>query len=436
MPTCRQLFNDFHQMITHLQDCPEVVRGLYWCWDCYRTEEFSLCHCRSCKHTWTQSNSTLGNTMKKVTRALSNSLRRSLKGKRARKETSVPPVTPPTETSELFGNAVPNLQPSIAPCDPYSRQQSSQPQPLASSDLWANFASLESIDTSAPQTPLATYAAELPAELATSPGFFFGPSPGQPMPSSSSLSNVSLMSFHSPNQPPRGSLVSLASPRSSVGGSRILSPLSAHPATAGGAAHTPSPLTDTVFCESPTTMEDGGDPSKNFASWAPLHSSSWSSGDTYIAPASDFADAQQPHFPELQGSLPETAALHFQNNLASLESNSFLADSMRPSVKIPAPEGYELPAKESRPEYVQAQGSSELCSSLSSDDRILSQVTQDSLATLSTALQEGTFQSHEGMLGGTVCGPRTLNFGLVQLANGSRSPHSIRPPSFKDLCLQ
>ncbi|OIW22497.1 hypothetical protein CONLIGDRAFT_687500 [Coniochaeta ligniaria NRRL 30616] len=366
MPLCRQVFNDFDGMITHLHGCAEVAKGLYWCWDCHRAEEFPLSHCRSCKYTWTQSNSILGNTMKKVKRVLSNSsnsLKKSLKGKRTRKDTNVSPVSPTTPVSELFGRdapvpdpaspttpiselsgreaPVPELQSSVPPYDSHFHTQSSQPQPLVSPNPWANFVSVQAVDSVARQSPLTTYPAELPA--ATS-GFL-------------GLTCIA-------------SLVN--------------------------AADRSSPLTNGALCESPTTMEDASN-LMDFVSWTQPKSSSWSSTVTYISQGSRDFTVPQSHLSELEGSvMPD-----FGNDLRGLESNSFLGESIPQSIETQASEEYVPPAKQFTLEHAHANGSNDFRLSLSYDDCSTSRATEHSRTTHTPTLHEIRFQGIDSIQGGT-----------------------------------
>lgn len=413
MPLCRKVFSDFPGMIAHLHGCPEVATGLYWCWDCYRAEVFPVSHCRSCKYTWAQSSSIFGNTMKKVKRALSDPFRRSLKGKRTRKDTNVSPVTsttatspttptpPTTAISELFGNSVHELQSPIPPYDQYFQpQHSSQLQPLASPSPWANFASIEPADPVARQAPRTAYPAELPAHSAPCLDFFIAPSSGRPVPSSSP-SNASSLSFRTRSQQPRGSLVSLASPRLSVVGSENFSPLSV-PATTADAAGRSSPLADSVLCESPTTLEDASDLNQDFSCWPQPKPSSWSSIDTYIGHAGDVTDLR-PAVCELEGSLPDTTMRRFGDNITKVGSTSLRRKSIPQTINTQAAVGYEWPAKEFTPQHTRTIASNEEFVTVPHDGDNVSRVIQNSLAALVPTLYDNSFQSIGSMGGVNVC---------------------------------
>lgn len=303
MPLCRQLFNDFDDMIAHLQGCVEVARGWYWCWDCYRAEEFPLAQCRSCKCTWTQSSSTFSKTVKRVKRVLSNSLRRSLKGKRTRKENNALTPALASPLSELSAHPVPSLHTSTPPYDWYPTQESSPAHQTACADPWANFASIASVPSANTQSHFNNSLPELSASTSDYSNFFFSlPPPGRSTASSSLTTNVSLLSFGSPSQQRRGSLVSTATPRSSVSGSQVLSPFSPLSTTITGAAS--YPLTDRVVCESPTEMEDASETNQARGPWAHPKAPSWSSTMTYVSHGGSIPDTL-PRFSELEGSPPD-----------------------------------------------------------------------------------------------------------------------------------
>ena len=103
MPLCRgKVFDNFSLMVEHLQGCPGVAAGLFYCLGHGRVEEYALGHCRSYKCQWAHSPRSLRNAVKSVKKAITNPHWMSLGGKRAHKPDEVSPSLPSPTTNTLF----------------------------------------------------------------------------------------------------------------------------------------------------------------------------------------------------------------------------------------------------------------------------------------------------------------------------------------------
>jgi hypothetical protein len=191
--------------------------------------------------------------------------------------------------------------------------------------------------------------------LACSDTFRLPCEPGRPTPSSS-MSNVSLMSFQASTQPPQGSIVSLTSPRSTLAVSKgtcvsPLTPLS----TATTAGQSSSPLTDSMLCESPTEMEGMGGFNGGTAPWTELKSSSWSSAPTFLSQDSAFLSPAL-QFSELEGSMPESPELRFQKASHTTQSDHYSPTVLPPSLHLEHPKTCLQPAADADSEHAHASG--------------------------------------------------------------------------------
>lgn len=312
MPFCRKLFNDLGEMIFHLQRCPEVARGYYWCWDCYRAEKIPFAHQNS-----------FATTVKKVKRVLSKSL--SFKRKRSRTEdqaasTAGPSATGSSTTSpsptvpEIFGRESPQEllgNPRLPPQCPDQLNSAELPGELPGELLpgsqypsQTGSAELPGKLPPAPQYLKQLNSAELPGEPLPAPQYpnYFAP-PLARAPPAPSLSKVSVMSLNTSMRPRRGSQISLISPLTAMplAARRGLSPLFIE-STAG---ETASPITDAPFCESPVQLDEPVCwPAQQSSS--PTKASSWDSITTYAAPPKDAPELAVSCGPfELEGSTQE-----------------------------------------------------------------------------------------------------------------------------------
>lgn len=249
MPICRGIvFGDFDSLVEHLQTCPEVARGLYFCLEHRLVEPFPLGSSRSCKCRWVRSRSLLKSVKQGMKQGMKKAIPSShwmpsLGGKRPLK--SEEPVSLPASAAsvvpesmchgvaELTGQAVrPELPTSFSHQPPADYAPSEMGADLTSSP----FCALPLEELPGEPWDYANYNQSHRAQHAT---------PLYPQ------STISSMGFSGSGS---GSSVPQISPQSTLHSPGSQYPLSLN-TTVGDS---PQVWTDINLCGSPTTIDTGG----------------------------------------------------------------------------------------------------------------------------------------------------------------------------------